>query len=209
VQCETVQGGLHGNKLIIATARKMWQTGGIRAFYKGILPGLAGVFPYAAIDMGTFEFIKMRITDRNVELHGMHEDDAGPSSVTMAAMGGFTGALGATMVYPVNLVRTRLQSQGTVLHPRTYNGFWDATRVTIKGEGFGGLFKGLVPNLIKVVPAVSIVSHQLLQIYADRGRHMWYMRTPRDRGDSSEHEAFRWHFLCSIIRGYTDCMIPF
>ena len=53
-------------------------------------------------------------------------------------------------------MRTRLQSQGTVLHPRTYTGIMDVTRQTIKGEGMRGLFKGLTPNLLKVVPAVSI-----------------------------------------------------
>ncbi len=93
MQCETVKGGLHGNRLIWATAVNMWKTGGIRCFYKGLVPGLAGVFPYAAIDMGTFEYIKMKITDRNVHLYGLHEEDAGPTSVAMAAIGAFTGAL--------------------------------------------------------------------------------------------------------------------
>lgn len=158
MQCETVAGGLHGNRLIIATAHKMWTTGGIRCFYKGIGPGLIGMAPYAAIDLGTFEYLKNYVIERNVKLYGLHEDDARPSSPLTAVMGAFTGALGATIVYPVNLLRTRLQSQGTILHPRTYNGFWDAARITMEGEGFRGLYKGLVPNLVKVVPAVSIVS---------------------------------------------------
>ena len=135
---------------------------GIRCFYKGLGPGLIGMAPYSAIDLGTFEYLKNYVTERNVELYGLHEDDAKPSSILITAMGGFTGALGATLVYPVNLIRTRLQSQGTILHPRTYNGFWDCARVTVKGEGVRGLFKGLVPNLVKVVPAVSIVSLSLL-----------------------------------------------
>ena len=120
--------------------------------------GLAGMFPYSAIDLGTFEYLKRWISMRKAAKLGCHEEDAQPSSIATAAIGGFSGAVGASMVYPVNLLRTRLQSQGTVLHPRTYTGIMDVTRQTIHYEGVRGLFKGLTPNLLKVVPAVSIVS---------------------------------------------------
>ncbi|KIW06714.1 hypothetical protein, variant [Verruconis gallopava] len=156
MQCETVANGLHGNALIIQTAQKMWRSNGIVAFYRGLPMGLIGIFPYAAIDMGTFEYLKRQIAVRNARKRGCHEDDAQPSSFTTACVGGFSGALGASVVYPLNLLRTRLQSQGTVLHPRTYSGIRDVFQQTIQGEGVRGLFKGLTPNLLKVVPAVSI-----------------------------------------------------
>ncbi|OJD37663.1 calcium dependent mitochondrial carrier protein [Diplodia corticola] len=156
MQCETVSGGLHGNKLIIATAKKMWMKDGLRSFYRGLPMGLFGIFPYAAIDLGTFEYLKRAVTTRNAEKRGCHEEQAEPGSFMTAFIGGFSGAFGASLVYPLNLLRTRLQSQGTVLHPRTYTGIMDVTRQTIKGEGARGLFKGLTPNLLKVVPAVSI-----------------------------------------------------
>ena len=136
----------------------MWQESGPRAFYRGLGAGLAGMFPYAAIDLGTFEMIKTWVTRRNAKRLGCHEEDAGPGGFTVAAIGGFSGAFGASVVYPLNLLRTRLQTQGTAQHPRTYTGLWDVTQQTIKGEGFRGLFKGLTPNLMKVVPAMSIVS---------------------------------------------------
>ena len=121
--------------------------------------GLLGMFPYSAIDLGTFEYLKRRVTTRNARLRGCLEEDsdAAPGAVTIATIGGFSGALGASLVYPLNLLRTRLQTQGTAIHPRTYIGFMDVTRQTIEGEGFLGLFRGLTPNLLKVVPAVSIV----------------------------------------------------
>ncbi|KAF2472035.1 calcium dependent mitochondrial carrier protein-like protein [Lindgomyces ingoldianus] len=156
MQCETVSGGLHGNKLIIATAKKMWRSGGIVAYYRGLPMGLFGIFPYAALDLGTFEYLKRAIATRNAKKRGCHEEDAEPGGFMTAAIGGFSGAFGASAVYPLNLLRTRLQSQGTVLHPRTYTGIVDVTRQTIQGEGVRGLFKGLTPNLLKVVPAVSI-----------------------------------------------------
>ncbi|KAH7027079.1 calcium dependent mitochondrial carrier protein-like protein [Macrophomina phaseolina] len=156
MQCETVSGGLHGNKLIIATAKKMWYKDGIRSFYRGLPMGLFGIFPYAAVDLGTFEYLKRMVTRSNALKRHCHEEQAEPGSFMTAFIGGFSGAFGASLVYPMNLLRTRLQSQGTVLHPRTYTGIMDVTRQTIQGEGVRGLFRGLTPNLLKVVPAVSI-----------------------------------------------------
>jgi solute carrier family 25 phosphate transporter 23/24/25/41 len=156
MQCETVSGGLHGNRLIIATAKKMWTTGGIVAYYRGLPMGLFGIFPYAALDLGTFEYLKRYIATKNAKRLGCHEEDAEPGGFMTAAIGGFSGAFGASAVYPLNVLRTRLQSQGTVLHPRTYTGIMDVTRQTIQGEGVRGLFRGLTPNLLKVIPAVSI-----------------------------------------------------
>jgi solute carrier family 25 (mitochondrial phosphate transporter), member 23/24/25/41 len=158
MQCEIVEGGLRGNALIIETAKKLWKTGG---FYRGLPLGLIGIFPYSALDLGTFETLKRKIATYNAKRRGCHEDDAMPGSIVTAAIGGFSGAFGASVVYPLNLLRTRLQAQGTVLHPPTYTGVWDVTTKTVKNEGFRGLFRGITPNLIKVVPAVSIVSETL------------------------------------------------
>ncbi len=162
-QCETSSTAPKGNALILETARKMWARNGIRAYYRGLPMGLIGMFPYSAIDLFTFETLKKGVVKRNMKIKGLkHEEDALPSNFLLALMGGFSGAIGASAVYPINLLRTRLQSQGTTQHPRTYTGVLDVTRQTIRGEGFRGLFKGFTPNLLKVVPAVSIVSLLIL-----------------------------------------------
>ncbi|KAL9103905.1 MAG: hypothetical protein Q9163_001098 [Psora crenata] len=157
MQCETVKGGLHGNALILATARKMWKQGP-RSFYRGLPMGLVGMFPYSAIDLTTFEYLKQFITARKASRLRCSSQDsnAAPGNFTTASIGAFSGAFGASVVYPINLLRTRLQSQGTAIHPPTYTGIWDVTVKTVKGEGVRGLFKGITPNLLKVVPAVSI-----------------------------------------------------
>jgi len=120
--------------------------------------GLVGMFPYSAIDLGTFDYLKRKLIARNMRVRGCSEEEAAPGAIATAAIGGFSGALGASIVYPINVLRTRLQTQGTAMHPRTYTGIVDVARQTIRGEGVRGLFKGLTPNLLKVVPAVSIVS---------------------------------------------------
>ena len=118
--------------------------------------GLVGMFPYSAIDLTTFEYLKQIITRRKARLKKCDEDDVALSNFTTATIGALSGAVGASSVYPLNLLRTRLQSQGTAIHPPTYTGIWDVTVRTVKGEGVRGLFKGITPNLLKVVPAVSI-----------------------------------------------------
>ena len=134
----------------------MWATSGFRSFYRGLPMGLVGMFPYSAIDLTTFEYLKRIITRRKARLKKCDEDNVALSNFTTAAIGALSGAVGASSVYPLNLLRTRLQSQGTAIHPPTYNGIWDVTVRTVKGEGVRGLFKGITPNLLKVVPAVSI-----------------------------------------------------
>ncbi|KAN0079076.1 Mitochondrial carrier domain containing protein [Elaphomyces granulatus] len=156
MQCETVEGGLKGNQLIAATTKKMWQTNGILSFFRGLPLGVIGMFPYAAIDLTTFEYLKASILARKARLQHCHEDDVPLSNFTTGAIGAFSGAFGASVVYPLNVLRTRLQTQGTVLHPFTYDGIADVTRRTIRAEGFRGLYKGLTPTLLKVAPAVSI-----------------------------------------------------
>ena len=157
MQNETVKGGLHGNALIFATAKKMWRQGPL-TFYRGLPLGLVGMFPYSSIDLTTFEYLKQSISERNARRLNISPDheDAQPGNFTTASIGAISGAVGASAVYPLNVLRTRLQSQGTAIHPQTYTGMWDVTVKTLKGEGVRGLFRGITPNLLKVVPAVSI-----------------------------------------------------
>lgn len=155
MQCEMHKGGTYGFALMKQTARQMWRSGGVRAYYRGLLWGLIGQYPYSAIDLTTYEYTKRWWTRRN-ESCGLVGDDARPSGVATAVIGGFSGAFGASLVWPLNLLRTRLQTSGTVLHPREYTGIVDVTRQTIQSEGVRGLFKGIMPNLVKVVPAVAI-----------------------------------------------------
>ncbi|KAM3510490.1 hypothetical protein MY11210_005840 [Beauveria gryllotalpidicola] len=156
LQCSTVEGGLSGMALMKQTAVKMYVDGGIRAGYRGVTMGLVGMFPYSAIDMSTFEFLKKTYRTKLAKELGCHEDDVEIGNVATGIIGATSGAFGASVVYPLNVVRTRLQTQGTAMHSATYNGIWDVTQQTIQREGVRGLYKGLTPNLLKVAPALSI-----------------------------------------------------
>ncbi|KAJ5397977.1 hypothetical protein N7509_006090 [Penicillium cosmopolitanum] len=156
MQCSTVEGGLRGNKLIAATARKVWNANGLFGFFRGLPLGLMGMFPYAAIDLTTFEYLKRALLARQARIKQCHEDDIPLNNFVTGAIGALSGGLSASVVYPLNVMRTRLQAQGTVLHPSTYASIGDVARKTLETEGPRGFYKGLTPNLLKVAPAVSI-----------------------------------------------------
>jgi len=138
-----------GRKRSLASAaRHVWQLGKFRAFYRGLTIGLVGVFPYSAIDMSTFEALKLTY----IRSTGTDE----PGFLALLAFGSVSGSVGAISVYPLNLVRTRLQASGSPGHPQRYTGIWDVVQKTYQRDGWRGFYRGLFPTLAKVVPSVSI-----------------------------------------------------
>lgn len=58
LQCASLDSKVKGTKLLIRTASDLYKEGGIRVFYRGLIVGLSGMFPYAALDLGTFTTVK-------------------------------------------------------------------------------------------------------------------------------------------------------
>ena len=135
-------------RTMLAAVQHLYKLGGMRAYYRGLTIGLIGVFPYSAIDMSTFEALKQAYQQST----GKQE----PGVLALLAFGSLSGSIGATSVYPLNFVRTRLQASGSSGHPQVYNGVWDVAHKTWEIEGWRGFYRGLFPTLAKVVPAVSI-----------------------------------------------------
>lgn len=71
--------------------------------------------------------------------------------------GGFAGAFGATIVYPIDMVKTRMQNQrSTVVGQMLYKNSVDCARKIFRNEGFIGFYRGLGPQLIGVAPEKAI-----------------------------------------------------
>lgn len=67
-------------------------------------------------------------------------------------------AVGATAVYPIDLVKTRMQNQrtGSFVGEVAYRNSIDCFKKVIRHEGFVGLYRGLVPQLMGVAPEKAI-----------------------------------------------------
>lgn len=156
VQCAAQTGGTRKGSVLKRVLTNMINEGGVRSFYRGLYVGVLGIFPFAALDLGIFSLFKAAYTRSEARRMGVDQSDVQLGNLAVLSMGAVSGSFGASVVYPVNLVRTRIQTQGTPAHPFTYNGFFDCWRQSVKREGWRGLFRGLGPNLAKVAPSVSI-----------------------------------------------------
>lgn len=68
-------------------------------------------------------------------------------------LGSIAGCIGATVVYPIDLVKTRMQAQK---HKALYENSLDCFKKILKKEGFKGLYSGLAAQLVGVAPEKAI-----------------------------------------------------
>jgi len=122
--------------------RKIYQTEGIQAFYKGLIPGLFGTI-HGTIQFASYEHMKALY---NKAYH--RTDLSTPMILTFSALSKLTAAV---TTYPYQVVRTRLQDQH-----QHYNGVIDVIKRTYQREGITGFYKGMVPTVCRVVPACCI-----------------------------------------------------
>merc|ERR1712038_946737 len=104
------------------------------------------------------------ITKRLTDLHAVSSpEDRGVmvqvlESVYRFALGAIAGATGATAVYPIDLVKTRMQNQrtGSYVGELLYRNSFDCFKKVIRHEGPTGLYRGLIPQLMGVAPEKAI-----------------------------------------------------
>lgn len=49
-----------------------------------------------------------------------------------------------------------MQVTGMATIEYKYKGTWDAVRTMVRNEGVRGLYKGMIPNYLKVAPAMGV-----------------------------------------------------
>ncbi|XP_059217202.1 calcium-binding mitochondrial carrier protein SCaMC-2 isoform X2 [Stomoxys calcitrans] len=148
---------------IFDAAKKIYVHEGLRSFYRGYIPNMLGIIPYAGIDLAVYETLKKKyLSSHNTEQ---------PSFLVLLACGSASSTLGQVCSYPLALVRTRLQAQVVKKSKQSLpmggiplkqagagndDNMMGVFRKILRTEGICGLYRGITPNFIKVLPAVSI-----------------------------------------------------
>ncbi|KAG9259395.1 calcium-binding mitochondrial carrier protein SCaMC-1-like [Astyanax mexicanus] len=130
-------------------AKTILKKEGIKAFSKGYVPNLLGIIPYAGIDLAVYEVLA------NAWLSHYARDTANPGVLVLLGCGTVSSTCGQLASYPLALVRTRMQAQAC-LDSAQQMSMRSLMKSIVMKEGFLGLYRGILPNFMKVIPAVSI-----------------------------------------------------
>lgn len=132
----------------------MWQTmgtmyrneGGVMGLYRGIIPTVAGVAPYVGLNFMVYESVRQYFTEPG---------EKNPPWYRKLAAGAISGAVAQTCTYPFDVLRRRFQINTMSGLGYQYKSVWDAIKTIVTQEGIFGLYKGIVPNLLKVAPSMA------------------------------------------------------
>lgn len=126
---------------------KILQEGGPAELYRGLTPSLIGVIPYAATNY--FAYDSLRKAYRKI----FKKEKIG--NVETLFIGSAAGAISSSATFPLEVARKHMQV-GAVSGRQVYKNVFHALASILEREGVQGLYKGLGPSCVKLIPAAGI-----------------------------------------------------
>ncbi|XP_023332803.1 mitochondrial folate transporter/carrier [Eurytemora carolleeae] len=126
--------------------RKIIKYEGVKGLYKGFTPGLFGV-SHGAVQFMAYEELKCKYNQ-----YRKQPIDTKLSTTEYLLFAAISKFFAAVSTYPYQVIRARLQDANC-----TYSGATDCIRQTVKKEGISGLYKGMTPYLVHVMPNICLV----------------------------------------------------
>ncbi|KAL8485028.1 hypothetical protein ACS0TY_027361 [Phlomoides rotata] len=140
-------------------------TRGVRGLYAGLTPTLIEIVPYAGLQFGTYDtFKRWAMAWNEYRSHYSSEVDNSVSSFQLFVCGLAAGTCAKVVCHPLDVVKKRFQIEGLQRDPRygarvqhdAYRNMNDALRQILRSEGWAGLYKGIVPSVVKAAPAGAV-----------------------------------------------------
>lgn len=149
--------------------RSVWHTltsigkeeGGIRGLYRGYVPTVLGMIPYAGVAFYSYEVLKSQMMVRFSFATKHSLDGSGTVVLTIPATlvcGGLAGAMAQTVSYPLDVVRRKMQVHGMVSDPQaTPPRLLHVLLGVYRSAGLvGGVYRGLSLNYYRAMPQVAV-----------------------------------------------------
>ncbi|KAG1330089.1 adenine nucleotide transporter BT1, chloroplastic/mitochondrial [Cocos nucifera] len=126
---------------------KILREEGPAELYRGLTPSLIGVVPYAATNYFAYETLK------KLYRKTFKEEEIG--NIATLLIGSAAGAISSSATFPLEVARKHMQV-GALSGRQVYKNMLHALISILEKEGIGGLYKGLGPSCMKLVPAAGI-----------------------------------------------------
>ncbi|KAG9238264.1 mitochondrial thiamine pyrophosphate carrier 1 [Amylocarpus encephaloides] len=136
---------------LFASIRDIGRHEGPRGFFQGLGAGIGQIIPYMGIFFSAYETLRLPMSGLDMPF--------GSSDATAGIM---ASIIAKTSVFPLDLIRKRLQVQGPTrskyVHKNipAYKGVFRTMQYIIKKEGTRGLYRGLTVSLFKAAPASAV-----------------------------------------------------
>lgn len=141
----TIQRGVYNG--IINAFLKILREEGPGELYRGLAPSLIGVIPYAAANYFAYD------TLRKAYKKLFKQEKIG--NIETLLIGSLAGAISSSATFPLEVARKHMQV-GAVSGRQVYKNVLHALSSILEQEGIGGLYRGLGPSCMKLVPAAGI-----------------------------------------------------
>ncbi|CAJ1341855.1 unnamed protein product [Effrenium voratum] len=168
------------NATVLSAVRQLWESEGLRGLHRGLQPSMLRELSYSGLRMGLYEPVREHL----VKLQGWEGTKTSPLVIKVIA-GATTGAVGALLANPFDLLKVRMQGSDALSRVSVTA----ALRSIYQQAGLVGLWRGAGPTVQRAalltasqVPSYDHAKHKLL-----------------DAGLLKE--GYFCHFSCSMLAG--------
>jgi solute carrier family 25 thiamine pyrophosphate transporter 19 len=136
---------------LLGSIRDIARDEGSRGFFRGVGAANFQIVPYMGLFFATYEALRLQIGTTHL-----------PYGSGDATAGVLASVFAKTVVFPLDLVRKRLQVQGPTrsryVHRNIpeYRGVVRTLRTILRMEGVRGAYRGLTVSLVKAAPASAV-----------------------------------------------------
>ncbi|KAK9477329.1 mitochondrial carrier domain-containing protein [Lipomyces japonicus] len=138
----------------------------LSGFFRGLRPAVSQIVPYMGFFFATYEPCK-RVIDQQLLADKHHDSYLQASKMidfsSEALAGMVAGTISKTGVFPLDVIRKRMQVQGPTRTlyilksiPNYPNSIMACVKTIIAHEGVRGLYRGLMVSLLKAAPNSAI-----------------------------------------------------